>query len=145
MDIFWGVILIVFTLLLCWLGQVISIFAPKLAVRMQLVEAESDVDPVFYADIRGEAKWDILILWLLPVAGILLILDNAAWAYFGLIGGGSYLYFAGRGIIVRLVMQRRGVLIGTPGNLKLFYVILGVWGFIAVVTIVLAVAELPFS
>jgi len=143
MDIFWGVILIIFTLLLCWLGQVITTFAPKLAVRMQLVEAESDVDPVYYTDVCGEAKWDILILWVLPVAGILLIIDNAAWAYFGLIGGGSYLYFAGRGIVVRLVMQRRGIRIGTPGNLALFYVVLTLWAIIAVVTIIMAVDALP--
>ena len=143
MDIFWGIILILFTLLLCWLGQVITTFAPKLAVRMQLVEAESDIDPVYYADVRGEAKWDILILWVLPVAGILLILDNAAWAYFGLVGGGSYLYFAGRGIVVRLVMQRRGIRIGTPGNLRLFYVVLTLWAIIAVVTIIMAIDALP--
>jgi hypothetical protein len=110
---------------------------------MQLVEAESDVDPVYYADVRGEAKWDIAILWLLPVAGILLILDNTAWVYFGLIGGGSYLYFAGRGIVVRLIMQRRGIRIGTPGNLKLFYAVLAIWGIIAVVTIIMAVQSLP--
>ena len=107
MEIFWGIVLIIFTLLLCWLGQIIATFAPKIAVKMQLADAESDVDPVYYADGCGEAKWDIAILWILTVAGVLLILDNAAWAYFGLIGSGSYLYFTGRGIVVRLVMQRR--------------------------------------
>ena len=145
MDIFWGVILILFTTLLCWLGQVITTLAPKLAIRLQLVEAESEVDPVYYTDIRAEAKWDIFILWLLPVAGILLILDNAVWAYFGLIGGGTYLYFAGRGIVVRIVMQRKGIRIGSPATLKLFYVVLAIWGIIAVVTIVMAVRELPLT
>ena len=137
--------LINFTLILCWLGQVIATFAPRLAVKLQLIGAESDEDPVFYADGRGEAKWDILILWVLPVAGILLLLDNAAWAYFGLIGGGSYLYFAGRGIVVRLVMQRRGIRIGTPENNRLFNVVLVIWAVIAVVTIIMAVNDLPLS
>ncbi len=122
MDLFWGVVLIIFTLLVCWLGQTITAFSPKLAVKLGLTEPESDVDPTFYADVRGEAVWDMLILWTLPVAGILLILNNALWAYFGLVGGGSYLYFAGRGITTRLVMQRRGIRIGTPSTLKLFYV-----------------------
>ena len=98
MHLFWGVVLIVFTLLVCWLGQTISALSPRLAVKLGLTERESDVDPAFYADIRGEAIWDTVILWTLPVTGILLILNNALWAYFGLIGGGMYLYFAGRGI-----------------------------------------------
>ena len=141
MHLFWGAILIIFTLLVCWLGQTITTFSPKLAARMQLVELESDVDPTFYADVRGEAVWDTMILWTLPVAGILLILDNAIWAYFGLVGGGSYLYFAGRGITVRLAMQRRGIRIGAPGNLKLFYLFLTLWGLIAVVTIIIGIAS----
>ena len=143
MDLFWGVILIIFTLLVCWLGQTISTFSPKLAVKLGLTESESEVEPAFYADVRGEAIWDAMILWTLPVAGILLILNNSVWAYFGLVGGGSYLYFAGRGIAVRLAMQRRGIRIGKPGTLKLFYVFLAFWGVIAVVTIIMAVAALP--
>ena len=143
MDLFWGVVLIIFTLLVCWLGQTITAFSPKLAVKLALTEPESDVDPAFYADVRGEAIWDTMITWTLPVAGILLILNNTLWAYFGLVGGGSYLYLAGRGIAVRLAMQRRGIRIGKPGTLKLFYVFLTLWGLIAVVTIIMAVAALP--
>ena len=142
MQLIWGVILIIFTLLVCWLGQTISAFSPKIAVNMQLIERETDVDPAFYADARGEAWWDMIILWTLPVAGILLILNNSLWAYFGLVGGGSYLYLAGRGIAVRITMQRRGIRIGASGNLKLFYVFLTLWGLIAVVTIIMAALAL---
>ena len=138
MHIFWGVILIIFTLVVCWLGQTISALSPKFAVKLGLAERESEVDSTFYADVRGEAIWDTIILWTLPVAGILLILNNALWAYFGLVGGGSYLYFAGRGIVTRMVMQRRGIRIGAPGTLKLFYVFLLLWSLIAVVTIIMA-------
>ena len=106
-------------------------------------EPESDVDSTFYADVRGEAIWDAIILWTLPVAGILLILNNALWAYFGLVGGGSYLYFAGRGIAVRIAMRRREIYIGKPSTIKLFYVFLTLWGLIAMVTIIMAVGALP--
>ena len=142
MDLIWGVILIIFTLVVGWLGQTITAFSPKLAVKLGLTEPESNVDSTFYADVRGEAIWDAMILWTLPVAGILLILNNTLWAYFGLVGGGMYLYLAGRGIAVRLVMQRRGIRIGKPGTLKLFYVFLAIWGLIAVVTIIMAAAAL---
>ncbi len=145
MNIIWGVVLIIFTLVVCWLGQIISATAPKLARRLGIIEPEADVDPVFFADGIGEAMWDALILWTLPVAGILLILNNPWWAYFGLVGGGMYLYFAGRGIAQRLVMQHRGIRIGKPSLLKLYYVVLVLWGLIALVTIVIAVAALPLS
>ena len=56
-----------------------------------------------------------------------------------------YLYFAGRGIAVRLVMQRRGIRIGQPKTLTVVYVFLTLWGLTAVVTIIMAVSALPLS
>ena len=143
MNIIWGAILIIFTLILCWLGQVINASAPTLAARLGLAESESDVDPTFFVDGRGEAIWDAMILWILPVAGILLIVGSPWWVYFGLVGGGMYLYFAGRGIVVRLVMKRHGIRIGKPGTVRLFNVVLTLWGLMGVVTIIMAVAALP--
>lgn len=143
MNILWGAVLVVFTLVLCWLGQVINASSPRLAARLGLAEPETDVDPTFFVDGRGEAIWDALILWTLPVAGILLILDSPWWAYFGLVGGGMYLYFAGRMIVVRLMMQQHGIRIGKPETVKLYNAVLTLWGLIAVVTIIMAVAALP--
>ena len=143
MNIIWGVVLILFTLVVCWLGQVVAALAPALATRLGLTEPEADVDPVFYADVRGEAVWDAMILWTLPVAGVLLLLNHPWWAYFGLVGGGMYLYFAGRGVAQRLAMQRRDIRMGQPALLKWYYAFLAFWGVIAVITIGLAVAALP--
>ena len=142
MNIIWGAILTIFSML-GWRGQVITAFSPKVAVRLGITEPESDVDPTFYIDVRGESVWDTMILWTLPVAGILLMLNNSLWAYFGLVGGGMYLYFAGRGITVRLVMQRHGIRIGKPKTLAAIYVFLILWVLIAVVTIIMAVAAFP--
>jgi hypothetical protein len=138
MNIIWGVVLILFTLL-GWLGQAYSAFAPKAAAKLGLSEHESEVDPTFWADVRGEVIWDTIILWTLPLVGILLLLNNPLWTYFGLVGGGMYLYLAGRGILTRLVMQRRGIRIGNPATLKFYYMFLIIWGLIAVVTIFMAV------
>jgi len=121
----WGIILIIFTLLMGWLMQVIVTVAPSFASKFGLIE------------------WDTLSLWVLPVAGILLLIDSPYWAYFGLVGGGMYVYFAGRGIVVRRLMQRRGIAIGNPDTLKLFYVFLVLWGLAGLVTIYLAVSDLP--
>jgi hypothetical protein len=142
MNMIWGVILTILSTL-GWLGQLISAVNPPLGEKLGLTELEAEADPAFYADMRGEAFWDAVILWTLPVAGVLLVLNNPLWAYFGLVGGGMYLYFAGRGIVVRREMQRRGVRIGKPESLKTAYLFLTLWGLAAVITIVIAAAAVP--
>ena len=118
---------IVLISLLAWGGQLVSWLAPTTAERLQLTESESNVEPAFFADGRGEAVWDAFTLWTMPVAGVLLMMDHAAWPYFGLIGSGMYLYFGGRGILTRLVMQREGLAIGTPSNVRIGLGFLAVW------------------
>ena len=76
MNIIWGVILIIFTGVLCWLMQVISAFWPAVATKLGVMEPEADVDPIFYVDVQGEAFWDMVTLWTLPVAGILLMFNS---------------------------------------------------------------------
>jgi hypothetical protein len=142
MNILWGIILTILSSI-GYFGQVITAFWPDTAARLGLTEPESEVDPAFFADVRGEAFWDTAILWTLPVAGVLLILNSSIWPYFGLVGGGMYLYFAGRGIVVRKEMQRRGIRIGTDDALKVAYVFLTLWGLAAVITIIMAIVALP--
>ncbi len=141
MSVLWGAIVVVLSLL-SWGGQALSWWAPTIAVRWKLLEAEDDVDPAFWADARAEALWDTLTLWTMVVAGALLIADVYAWIYFGLVGGGMYLYFGGRGIFARVALARRGLRIGSPENVRLGYVFSAVWAAMALVTIVAAIASL---
>ena len=141
MEIVWGIVVVVLSGL-AWGGQTIAWLAPDTAVKLGLMEAEDDVEPTYWADIRGEALWDFLTLWTMVVAGFLLIVGEPVWAYFGLVGGGMYAYFAGRGILTRMAMQRRGLRVGSPRNLKLGYSLLTTWGAMAVITIVAAVVVL---
>lgn len=141
MSVTWGIVVIVLSVL-AWGGQTISWFAPPSAERLSLTEAEADVEPAFYADIRGEALWDTLTLWVLVAAGALLIAGNSAWSYFGLSGGGIYVYFAGRGLLTRRAMQQRGLRIGSAQNLKSAYLFLTLWGVMGLVTLVAAAVEL---
>jgi hypothetical protein len=144
MQIFWGIVLVASSLL-CWGGQTIVCFAPATGARLGLSETEADVEPTLWADVRGEALWDFLTLWTLVVAGVLLIIDRPAWAYFGLVGGSMYVYFAGRGIFTRVTMQRRGLRIGTPQGVKVVFTFLTVWGITGLVTIMAAIAALPMA
>jgi hypothetical protein len=141
MELVWGSVVVVLASI-AWLGQVVAWVAPATAVRLSLMEAEVDVEPAYWADIRGEATWDSLSLWTLPLAGLLLLLSEPWWAVFGLIGGGAFLYFAGRGIVTRRAMQQRGMRIGASGNVRIGFVFLGIWGLVALVTVVSAAASL---
>ena len=141
MDLAWGLIILVLGSI-AWLGQMTAWLAPRTAVRLSLIEAEADVEPTYWADIRGEAIWDTLILWTLPLAGLLLVLDEPGWAVFGLVGGGAFLYFAGRGIVTRRTMQAEGLRVGAPQNVRMGYVFLLVWGVVALVTSVVAATAL---
>jgi hypothetical protein len=142
LEIVWGIVVVALSLL-AWGGQTIAWLAPATAVKLQLMEAEADVEPAYWADIRGEARWDFLTLWTLVVAGFLLLLDNPGWAHFGLVGGGMYVYFAGRGILTRLELRRHGLRIGSTASVKLGLVMLVIWGVMGLITIIAAVVALP--
>jgi len=128
--------------LLCWGGQVVVVVAPDRAIDLGLLEEEAAVESAFWADARGEALWDVATLWSMVVAGVLLAAGSDAWAYFGLAGGGAYLYFAGRGVVVRITMARSGLRIGAAASVRVALVALVVWGAMAAITIGAAVAEL---
>jgi hypothetical protein len=144
MHVVWGIVVVALSLL-AWGGQFVSWLAPDLAARLSLMEEEDTVEPTYWADIRGEAPLDAVTLWTMVVAGVLLILNVSAWAYFGLVGGGMYVYFAGRGVFTRIALRRRGFRVGAPQNLKLGYIMLAVWGLMGLITIAAAVIALPAS
>ena len=128
--------------LVAWLGQLVSWIVPSRAQDWGLQEREADVEPAFFADARGEARWDACILWVLVLAAVLLLFDHRWWPYIALVGGGMYLYFAGRGIFTRAELAGRGFRIGTPSNVRVAYVTSAMWGLAAVGMIVAAIAEL---
>ena len=66
----------------------------------------------------------------------------SAWAYFGLVGGGIYVYFGGRGLLTRLEMRRREFRIGDPENVRLGLVMLAIWAGVGALTIAYASASL---
>ena len=91
MELLWGVAIVGLGLL-AWGGQVVTWLAPEAATRLSLTEAEDAVDAVYWADLRGEARWDAITLWTLPLAGLLLVVGHQAWAWLGLFAAGIYVY-----------------------------------------------------
>ena len=143
MYLIWGIILISVTLKV-WIGQIIISFSPKIAEKVNIIEPETYMDKTFFLDMRGSAVWDAISLWTLPFAGILLIINNSLWTYFGLVGGGMYIYFVGHTIASHLTMQHHGINIGRAKKLRVKNMILILWGLIAIVTIIMALLELTF-
>ena len=141
MDIIWGILIIVFGLI-GWGGQVLSALIPRFAEKLGLIEPKADVDPAFYADACGEARWDSITLWTLPFAGILIILNSPLWIYFGMVGGSMYLYFAGRAMFTRLELKQHGVRIGKPELLKIYFIFVTLWGLMGLATVIKAVKAL---
>lgn len=141
MGIVWGLVVLGLSLL-CWGGQTVSWLAPSRAVRLKLTESEESVDPAYYAWMRGEAIWDSLTLWTMVVAAVLLVLDRDAWAYFGLVGGGMYIYFGGLGIATRLSMRKRRVRIGDADEVGVGLAFLAIWAVVGAITAAAAVVAL---
>jgi hypothetical protein len=83
--------------------------------------------------------WDTFTLWTMVVAGVLPSVDSSAWPYFGLVGGGMYLYFGGRGLASRAAMRGQGLRIGAPENVRLGFVFSAIWSVMALITIIAAV------
>ena len=144
MQVFWGIVVAALSLL-CWGGQAVVCFAPAIGAKLGLSEREADVAPTFWADVRGEARWDFLTLWTLVAAGVLIVIDHSAWPYFGLVGGSMYVYFAGRGIFTRVEMRRGGLRVGRARSLKVVFTFLTIWGVtgLAVVTASIAAMTTP--
>ena len=137
MQLALGVVVLLLAVL-CWVGQLISWFSPTRAARWSLTERQEDVEPTYWLDVRGEALWDLISLWPMVVVGWLLIVDRADWAYWGLVGGGMYIYFSGRGIITRIAMLRGGYRIGSTQSVNLGLAALTIWGLMGLATVVSA-------
>ncbi len=122
----WGILLTSATLK-CWIAQIITAFSPKLAFQLNVLAKGLSKEEIHQR--KRQALWDSLSLWILPVAGILLIFQNKNWYLPGLLGSGMYLYFSGRGIVINRTIQQQN---------KKEDVLLLFWATLSIITIFLA-------
>ena len=102
-----------FGALVLYVGQAISIANFSLAQRLGLQESPDDTDPVFSHLELWTARWDLWVLWTLPAAGILMLIDHWLWPYAAVIGGGVFVDAGGREAVKMLGLKERGVQIGS--------------------------------
>ncbi len=134
--------------LLMWvvyLGQVVSVINLPLAQRLGLQEQPDTVDPVYARDAAGTARWDLLSMWTLPLAGLLMLLDSSWWPHLALIGGAVYVDTGGRQGIKLLGYRREGVRVGSSQAVDLAFGVYALFLVLGLLAIIVALFELARS
>lgn len=119
-----------------YIGQVISALNFTLAQNLGLQEKSESTDPLFSHDALGTARWDLLSLWILPVAGVIFLLDYSCWNNLALIGGAVYIDTGGRQAIKLLDFRSQRIRVGTPKDVfralsvYIIFMVVGIVGII---------------
>lgn len=127
-----GIFFLLFGLFGC-AGQLISAVDFRFAQRHGLQEGDGHTDPLYWALELNAARWDPFVLWTLPVAGVLMLLDHSWWPYLALIAGGVHVDAGGREMVKVLALRSHGVRVGTAKEQRTglvflsFLVVVGLW------------------
>lgn len=125
-----------------WLGQVLCVVAPEMAQRLSLMEPAAHTDRAVWEGERADAIWDSLGNWVLPLAGMLMILQSPWWPHVALIGGGMNVYTAGQVTTRRLWLPRAGIAAGSAEYVRVARLAALFWGVLALMTLVFALIAL---
>ncbi len=102
-----------------YLGQLVSVVNFPLAQRLGLQEKPGPtIDPLVSRLEIGTARWDLVSLWVLPVAGILMLVDHSWWPAFALVGGGVCFDAGGREAVKLSGLRNHGVPVGTAKEFR---------------------------
>ncbi|MGI9556369.1 MAG: hypothetical protein ACR2N5_00345 [Solirubrobacterales bacterium] len=94
-------------------GQLISVLDFELAQRLGLQEADAGSDIVHRRLELNAARWDLLVLWTAPVAGVAMLIDTSWWPWVALVAGGVYVDTGGREAAKVLGLRAEGIRVGT--------------------------------
>lgn len=109
-------------------GQLISAVDFRLAQRLGFQEKDDNTDPLYRRLELNTARVDLLVIWTLPVAGVLMIIDNSWWPWMALIAGGVHVDVGVREIGKGRGLAAEGITIGSEAEARL-----GI-GFLAMVS-----------
>ena len=122
-------------------GQLVSVVDLRLAQRLGLQEAPDGVDRLFTRLELWTARWDLLWLWTLPTAGILMLVDHSWWPYAAMIGGSAYLDTGGREGAKVLALRREGVRTGSRSEQRLMLALFASFVVVGALGVVTGLAE----
>jgi hypothetical protein len=125
-----------------YLGQVVSVINLPLAQRLGLQEDSETIDSVYARDTAGTAMWDLVSMWTLPAAGLLMLMNNSWWPHLALIGGAIYIDTGGRQAIKLIGYRREGVRVGDDQAVRLAFAVYGTFLLLGAVAIAVGLTEL---
>ncbi len=117
---------------LLYFAQVISSIDFKLAQRLGVQEDPGETDAVVQTAERFTAYWDLVTLGWLPLAGLLMIIDNSWWQISALVGGAIYFDASGREAVKIVSLRKEGFRLGTKQQQRAFFASYIVMAFIGV-------------
>ena len=136
-------VIVILVGIICWVGQTLSFVAPEIAVKLSLCEPEKEMDQTLYIiETKAHGLTDMLLSWILPISGLLMILKHPLWPIFSLVGGGIYINFSSVFILHRVFLKRQNIKIGRPESEKVAYIFGAVWIISSIIMIVMATTKL---
>jgi hypothetical protein len=117
MRIALGILALLFGLV-GFLGQLVSAVEFRLAQRLGLQEGNEETEPLYRRLELNTARWDLFVLWTLPVAGVLMLGGHAWWPYVALVAGGVSADAGGRETAKLLGLRAQGIRIGSAREVR---------------------------
>jgi hypothetical protein len=114
------------------IGRLTSTIDFSLAQQLGLQERDDRTDPLFRQLELNTARWGLVVLWTLPAAGILMLVDRAWWPYAALVAGGAHMDTAGRETAKVPGLRTHGVRTGSERDARLFFFFTGLMSLIGV-------------
>ena len=114
-------------------GQLFSALNPPLTPRRRAPDEPGGPDRLYRRLERSSALWDLFVIWTLPIAGALMLLDHSWWPFVALMAGGACAASGGREFAKMLSFRAEGVRIGGEGEVRLAFAFLGLWGVVGVI------------
>lgn len=96
------------------IGQAISVADFQLAQRLGLQERDGGAEALHHRLELAVARWDLLVFWTLPLAGVAMLSDASWWPWLALIAGAVCVDTGGREASKLLALRAQRVRIGTP-------------------------------
>ena len=127
-----GIVWVVFGLMVV-IAQLVSTMDFGLAQRLGLQEKDANTEPLYRGLELTTARWDLVVLWTLPVAGALMLADHEWWPRLALVAGGVCVDTAGREVAKVLGLRNHGVKTGSVAEARFLFLfffimsLIGVW------------------
>ena len=125
-----------------FIGQLVSAVDFRLAQTLGLQEKDEETDPLYRRLELNTARWDLFVLWTLPVAGALMLAGHAWWPVAALVAGGIHVDVGGRETAKLLGLRAGGVRVGSAREIRLGLTLLPLLTFVGLALVVYSLTVL---